>query len=216
MTPARIRQAPSESRSAAELAAPIVDPSSGLCSGVMVDSVNQMGSEGDGAALLRDVTRLYIRAQRQTVACCGPQSTARCHVLGELARGGPLRLTDLAARLDVDKSWASRTVAAMAEEGLVACGCAQEDARAIQLDLTRAGRAHWKKLDGALRRHADEMLRTLSQAERRTVRQGLALLRRLLAQETALGSACAQAGVSAGRRTAQTELRTRREVRRDG
>lgn len=142
----------------------------------MVDSVNYR-SRADGPALLREVTRLYVRAQRETVACCGPQSTARCHVLGELARSGPLRLTELALRLDADKSWTSRTVASMAAEGLVACAGAPSDGRVVIVELTRGGRVRWEKMDAALRRHAEEALGTLSVEDRRVVVRGLALLR---------------------------------------
>ncbi len=147
---------------------------------MLVDSVNHLPPEFDGASLLRDVTRLYVRAQRQTVACCGPQSTARCHVLGELARSGPLRLTGLAARLDADKSWTSRTVAAMVEDGLLSCGGADEDGRVVQVSLTRGGRQRWRRMDGALRRHAEAALSRLSTEERRIVQHGLALLRDVL------------------------------------
>ena len=148
-----------------------------------MDSVNNLGPEPDGASLLRDVTRLYVRAQRRTMACCGPQSTARCHVLGELARSGALRLTELAARLDADKSWTSRTVAAMEEEGLLTCAGAEADARVVQVALTSAGRARWRRMDAALRRHAETALSRLSVKERRVVHHGLALLRDILARE---------------------------------
>ena len=153
------------------------------CRSELVDSVNDLASELDGASLLWDVTRLYVRAQRQTVACCGPESAARCHVLGELARSGPLRLTDLAARLDADKSWTSRTVAAMVKEGLLSCGGADTDARVVHVALTPAGRARWQGMDAALRRQAEGALSRLSREERRIVHRGLALLRCVLAGE---------------------------------
>ena len=145
-----------------------------------MDSVNHIPSQSDGASLLREVTRLYVRAQRQTVACCGPQSIARCHVLGELARSGPLRLTDLAARLDTDKSWTSRTVAAMVADGLLHCRSAEGDARVVQVALTRSGRARWERMDAALRRQAEAALSQLSVEEQRVVQRGLALLHQAL------------------------------------
>lgn len=147
-----------------------------------VDSVNHLPAPAlDGASLLREVARVYVRAQRQAVACCGPHSTARCHVLGELSRSGPLRLTALAARLDADKSWTSRTVAAMVEEGLLSTGRTEGDARVVQVALTPAGRACWRRIDAAIRRHAGDVFGRLSAAEQREVRQGLALLQRALA-----------------------------------
>jgi DNA-binding MarR family transcriptional regulator len=95
-----------------------------------------------------------------------------------------LRLTELAARLDADKSWTSRTVAAMVEEGLLACAGAEEDARVVQVAVTRAGRARWRRMDAALRRHAEAALSRLSAKERRVVHHGLALLRDILARES--------------------------------
>ncbi len=144
-----------------------------------MDSVNYP-TEPDGPSLLREVTRLYVRAQRDAVACCGPQSTARCHVLGELARSGPLRLTELALRLDADKSWTSRTVASMSAEGLVSCTGAEGDGRVLNVELTGAGRVRWEKMDGALRRHAEGALGGLSREDRQVVERGLALLRQVL------------------------------------
>ena len=126
---------------------------------------------------------MYVRAQRQTVACCGPQSTARCHILGELARSGPLRLTVLAALLDADKSWTSRTVVAMSAEGLLSRVGTKADARVVEVALTQAGRKRWQKMDAALRRQAEGALSKLSPGERRIVHRGLALLRRVLEGE---------------------------------
>ncbi len=159
-----------------------------------MDSVNHLD---DGASLLRDVTRLYTRAQRETVACCSAHSAARCHVLGELSRSGPLRLTELAARLDADKSWTSRTVAAMTAEGLLSCGGMEEDARVVRIELTRAGRASWAKMDAALRQHAEGALAKLSVEERRIVHHGLKLLRQVL--EDGLGPAAPPDAAKAGR-----------------
>jgi len=148
-----------------------------------VDSVNHLPPDLDGGSLLRDVTRLYARAQRQTVACCGPHSAARCHVLGELARSGPLRLTELAARLDADKSWTSRTVAAMVEEGLLSCSGTAGDGRVVEVSLTRTGRKRWRRMDAARRRHAEGAFSKLSGEERRIVQRGLALLRDALGRD---------------------------------
>jgi DNA-binding MarR family transcriptional regulator len=152
----------------------------------LVDSVNHHLASGhdDGPSLLRDVARVYVRAQRQAVARCGPHSTARCHVLGELARGGPLRLTALAARLDADKSWTSRTVTAMAAEGLLSAGRTEGDGRVVQVALTPAGRACWERIDAAIRRHAGAVFERLSAAEQQEVRRGLASLQRALATPT--------------------------------
>jgi DNA-binding MarR family transcriptional regulator len=148
-----------------------------------VDSVNHRRPPLDDGALLREVTRLYARAQRETVACCGARTAARCHVLGELARSGPLRLTELARRVGADKSWTSRTVSSMAAEGLLACVGSEGDGRVVNVELTRAGRATWEKMDAALRRHAQGALERLPPRDRALVQRALVLLRQVLDED---------------------------------
>ena len=145
-----------------------------------MDSVNHRRPSPDDGALLREVTRLYARAQRETIACCGARTAARCHVLGELARSGPLRLTELSRRLGADKSWTSRTVSSMAAEGLLACVGSEGDGRVVNVGLTRAGTATWEKMDAALRRHAQGALERLPPRDRALVQRALVLLRQVL------------------------------------
>ncbi|HEV8691448.1 MAG TPA: MarR family transcriptional regulator, partial [Ideonella sp.] len=69
-------------------------------------------------SLLREVARLYTRAQRVVADCCRTTST-QCHLLTELARSGPLPLSELGTRVCLEKSWVSRAVDAMVERGVV-------------------------------------------------------------------------------------------------
>ncbi|MFN5049738.1 MarR family winged helix-turn-helix transcriptional regulator, partial [Roseateles sp.] len=75
-------------------------------------------SDASPGNLLREVARLYTRAQRVVADCCRSTST-QCHLLTELARSGPLPLSELGLRLSLEKSWVWRAVEAMAARGWV-------------------------------------------------------------------------------------------------
>lgn len=175
-----------------------------------MDSVNYRPSVLDGATLLRDVTRLYVRAQRDTVACCGARTTARCHVLGELARSGPLRLTDLAKGLGADKSWTSRAVASMTAEGLLACVSAERDARVVHVKLTKKGEKTWHAMDAALRQHARGALERLAPDDRVVVQRALLLLRQVLDDGTCCAAPLIESTSSRPRGPSSTRRRGRR------
>lgn len=145
----------------------------------MVDPVNK-GLDVATDAVLRDVVRLYARAQRQSVACCGEETAAQCQVLGELARGGPLQLTALARRLGADKGWTSRAVTAMASAGYLKRAGSPEDGRVVNVALTRVGRVRWRTMDRALDRHASQILLELAPADRSEARRCLGLIRAVL------------------------------------
>jgi DNA-binding MarR family transcriptional regulator len=59
----------------------------------------------------------------------------------ELVEGGPMRLSDLAARIGSSAPTASRAVDALADAGLVERLPDPSDRRAVQIELTPAGRA---------------------------------------------------------------------------
>ena len=100
-------------------------------------------------ALLREVARLHVRAQRATLACDGASATA-CTILTELGRAPSLTLAQLARRLRLDKSWTSRAVDQLVSDGLVAKANNDTDRRTIALSLTRAGRVEHRRIDTLL------------------------------------------------------------------
>jgi hypothetical protein len=83
-------------------------------------------------ALLREVARMYTRAQRVVADCCRTTST-QCHLLTELDRAGPLSLSELGNRVSLEKSWVSRAVDAMVERGVVKKEPNPLDARTIEI-----------------------------------------------------------------------------------
>lgn len=140
----------------------------------MVDSIN---IHREAAELLRHVGRLHVRAQRETTHGCSGRSSAQCHVLGALARGSGLPLTELARRVGADKGWTSRAVDALARDGLVRRSAAKHDARVVPVRLTARGRTRWNAIDRALRREALAVLSKLPAANVRAIRDALLLLR---------------------------------------
>lgn len=150
----------------------------------MVAKGNDLGAgelESAGA-LLRDVARLHVRAQREQVACCGT-TVAQCHILTELGRAGPLPLTDLGRRLVLHKGWISRAVAALVDEGLVERARKDEDGRVVFLSLSREGQRRVEALNETLNRQAAKVLQRIAPRERAEVHRALALIRDALRAE---------------------------------
>lgn len=103
-----------------------------------------------GARTLRDLLRRAVRVlgllERHEVACCGV-SLAQCYALCEVAARPGISVGELAERLGVDPSTASRTV-----EGLVRMGAVERvpvpgNRRAVALSVTAAGAAMLASLD---------------------------------------------------------------------
>ena len=82
-------------------------------------------------ALLREVARLHVQLQRTCVAYCGGTTTTQCTVLTELGRSGPVTLAELSRRIGFDKSWTSRAVENLVQEGLVEKVVNRQDRRSI-------------------------------------------------------------------------------------
>lgn len=78
-----------------------------------------MNDSSHAGELLREVARLYTRAQRVVADCCQTTST-QCHILTELGRSGPIPMSELGTRLLLEKSWISRAVETLVTLELVA------------------------------------------------------------------------------------------------
>src|SRR5918997_2606703 len=105
-----------------------------------------MAETPDGA-LLREVARLHLQLQRACVASCGDTSSTQCFILGEVHRSGPVTQADLGRKLALDKSWISRAVEALVQEGLLVKESAPDDRRTVVISLSRAGKKRAEELD---------------------------------------------------------------------
>ncbi|MES2956682.1 MAG: MarR family transcriptional regulator [Pseudomonadota bacterium] len=135
-------------------------------------------------SLLREVARMYTRAQRVVADCCRSTNT-QCHLLTELDRSGPLSLSELGARVSLEKSWVSRAVDAMVERGVVSKGPNPSDARSWLVALTDEGARTVQELNQTLDSHAEQLLSSLSERERSAVEHSLLLLLKALREDTA-------------------------------
>lgn len=141
-------------------------------------------SESSPGSLLREVARIYTRAQRVVADCCRTTST-QCHLLTELARSGPLPLSELGTRLSLEKSWVSRAVEAMAVRGLVSKEPNPSDARSWLVTLTAEGVRTAHELNDTLDAHAEQLLAQLGERKRAAVENALLLLLQALREDQA-------------------------------
>lgn len=141
-------------------------------------------SESSPGSLLREVARLYTRAQRVVADCCRTTST-QCHLLTELGRAGPLPLSELGTRVSLEKSWVSRAVEAMAARGLVTKEPNPQDARSWLVTLTADGERTVRELNQTLDDHAETLLARLSPGQREAVETSLLTLLKALRQDPA-------------------------------
>jgi len=141
-------------------------------------------SESTPGSLLREVARMYTRAQRVVADCCRTTST-QCHLLTELGRSGPLPLSELGTRVSLEKSWVSRAVEAMAARGLVSKEPNPQDARSWLVTLTADGERTVHELNRSLDEHAQSLLASLNARERDAVETSLLTLLKALRQDPA-------------------------------
>ncbi|KQV96340.1 MULTISPECIES: MarR family winged helix-turn-helix transcriptional regulator [unclassified Roseateles] len=141
-------------------------------------------TESAPGSLLREVARLYTRAQRVVADCCRTTST-QCHLLTELGRSGPLPLSELGTRVSLEKSWVSRAVEAMAARGLVSKEPNPLDARSWLVTLTADGERTVRELNQTLDDHAQQLLASLSERERAAVETSLLTLLKALREDPA-------------------------------
>ena len=141
-------------------------------------------TDTSAGSLLREVARMYTRAQRVVADCCRTTST-QCHLLTELGRAGPLPLSELGTRVSLEKSWVSRAVEAMAARGLVTKEPNPSDARSWLVTLTADGERTVSELNKTLDDHAEALLASLSPRQRDAVETSLLTLLKALREDPA-------------------------------
>lgn len=129
---------------------------------------------------LREIARLYVRQQRESVACCAGTSLTECWIVTELGRSGGRSLTELSRAIGFDKSWTSRTVDALAGEGLIAKEPNPDDGRGILLTLTPRGRRRFENVNRTLDAHARQVMKRVPASRRKAVLEALALVHEAL------------------------------------
>jgi len=117
---------------------------------------------------LTDLVRAYQFRDRDAI-CCYDVTLAQSQALERLGRHGPMTLNEFAGALYLEKSSASRLADGLERKGYVTRRQHPDDARYIQIELTKPGRALAQKLLDDLVDGRSEMLLELTSSERRTV-----------------------------------------------
>jgi DNA-binding MarR family transcriptional regulator len=131
-------------------------------------------------ALLREVARLHVQLQRHCVAECSGTTIIQCTVLTELGRSGPVTLATLSRCIGFDKSWTSRAVESLVQEGLVEKVSSREDRRTVRLSLSPAGVERLTALNQTLNALAEQAFEYIPAEQHATVRISLELLHQAL------------------------------------
>ncbi len=134
--------------------------------------------ERDAAALQRVLTeliRVYQFRDRDAV-CCYDVSPGQCHGLERLANRGPMSLNEFAASLYLEKSSASRLADGLERKGYLTRKPRVDDARYLQLELTKRGRTLHDRIERDLIEERAQVLADLTEEERKLVIESIARL----------------------------------------
>ncbi|MBV1856593.1 MarR family transcriptional regulator [Catellatospora sp. NEAU-YM18] len=128
------------------------------------------------ADLATTVQRLFTALRRLSPP--GLSLTA-ASTLARLDREGPHRLTELAAKEGVTQPAMTQLVSRLERDGLAARAADPEDGRVVLVEITAAGRELMSRRRQIRADHINEILGTLSEADRRAVDAALPVLNRL-------------------------------------
>ncbi len=123
-----------------------------------------------------DFVRVFGLHRPDTTPCGKPLSVSEAHALLELARSEPPTQTELAARLQLEKSTVSRLVGQLVERGWVERERDGNDGRALRLVLTERGARAETEIGEARRRKFNAVLARIPAAERGGVLRALDVL----------------------------------------
>lgn len=144
-----------------------------------------MQTPSSPGALVRELSRLFVRSQRAQSSCVDGASNVQCHVLTELLRTDEatgLTQQALVERLSLDKAWISRAVDALVSDGVVAKRPHEDDKRSVKLSLTALGRIRAEKLENTLNAHAAQVFEHIAPSQHAQIQEALAVLVSALAQ----------------------------------
>src|SRR5690349_16743154 len=107
----------------------------------------------DKADAVRQFNRFYTRriGVLHERLLASEFSLTEARILYELAHRDALTTSTLCRELELNSGYLSRVVAGFARKGLIDRSASPDDARAVQLQLTAAGRAAFAGLDAASR-----------------------------------------------------------------
>lgn len=114
------------------------------------------------------LVRVYQSMDRERI-CCYDVSVSQCWALEAICDHGPLTLNQLAARLLLDKSTASRVLDALERKGYVERRRHPSERRTLQLEATPEGRELRERIEADLLERDTGILERLDPEVRRSV-----------------------------------------------
>lgn len=145
--------------------------------------------EWDGAELARlmepSVATIFrfLRKSSAEVAKAHQLTPTQVNALRALMLAGPLRMSDLATRLELSNSACTAMIDQLARLELVTKGLDESDRRATRVDITPQGQEVATAIVGSIYRRLGEAMELLRPAERYMVLGGLEALAALIDQE---------------------------------
>ena len=138
------------------------------------------------SAALENLARIYqLQDPRQT--CTYGITLTECYALEAIVEKGPLTVNQVASELTLDKSTASRAVAALVKKRLGARRGHPRDGRSIEVSATSEGTRLYRRIRETGRRNHRDLLEQFPPEVRRAAAE---LLQRLATTERA----CARSG----------------------
>ncbi len=114
----------------------------------------------DPTRVLREFVRLYLYQQRRLAHEAG--MPARSRMLMLLCRHEPVTQSELGRVLGLEKSWVSRGVDQLVEEGWVTRTADTSDRRCVRLAVTEKGRAQAMALEDCFNRQTSALFSRMS------------------------------------------------------
>lgn len=144
-------------------------------------TINDALTDHDAAAeALAEEIHAAINAARGMASAQGYRnllgrsvSMTHMHVLATLRGGGPLRMSELARRLDISLANATGIVTRMEERGLVARARDEKDRRVVTVALAEGGLRAFGEMDARSREFFATILRQLTPDELAQLRNGM-------------------------------------------
>ena len=138
------------------------------------------GLDTQTAQRVRIVSGRLARALRPTEAGLAAELTpTRVIVLLSTERNGPIRLSEVAESEGLNPTLLSRTVASLADAGLIARSADPADRRSAWVEVTDAGRELAQRIRDQRTASVDHALAQLSAEERRSIEAALPALEHL-------------------------------------
>lgn len=128
--------------------------------------------------ILRDFVRLYLYQQRRLAHEAGMPARARMLML--LCRHEPLTQSEFGRILGLEKSWVSRGVEQLVEDGWVARTADRVDRRCVRLSATDKGRKQAMELEECFNQQTEAFLAKMSPEKTQGLLSGLKELNGIL------------------------------------